>query len=345
MAARNASVEAEPAVDGERFDPTALISKRPSSVPTIYEAIVDGDGISPKEIGARIDASQSVVYTNVRTLLDHGLIAKVERGIYRPADIALDSAVLSNLGDLRSTRQYELCRVASEYAELDAATIADRLEMSRSNGRKTAQYLESGGFLSTRRVAYSRSRERFRLTVEADRALRTLEIDRYLGRDRRASVAHESGIEGTAFRTPYEVEDAHYLTAAEGTWFHPCSVARALDKNEKKTRVRFSKMAERGLLERTEEEHKLLFAATEKTRSMVAELDLYAISRQRDLDLYGVAKEQRVPGRFTIDDLYSALASNGGSVTVCEVHNARDALKRAGLLVGDRLSGYSFVLN
>jgi DNA-binding MarR family transcriptional regulator/ribosomal protein S25 len=337
--------ESESSVEGgEAFESAELVSKKPSALPRIYEYVVDAGRVTPREIQEGTNVSKSVAHSNLGTLRDVGLVQKVERGVYQPSPVSLEPAAVHALGELRSTRQFQICEAAAQASDLEVRTVADHLGMTHSNVRNAVLRLEESGFLAVRREPFENSRERYRLTDEGARALAALDVEEYRGWDWRETVAHETGIEGTAFRTAYEVEDANYLADAGDGWIHPQRVASSLGKNVKKTQLRFSKMAERGLLERDADDRKMVFDATGKTRRLFDELELYRLSIQRGLDLYSVATNGSLSAQFTMDELYAALVGGGAEVTIGELDGARDAVKRAGLLEGNPLTGYSFTI-
>lgn len=329
---------------GDQFNPTSLVSRKPSALPAIYEYVVDAGRSTPIEIQEAVGVSKSVTHRNLQTLCDVGLVEKFERGRYRPSTISLDSTVISALGELRSTKQFDICSLAARTTSLDVPTVGDQLEMSYSNVRNAVHRLDESGFLEVRREPFENGRKLYRITAKGERTLRKLDVGRYLGWDYQESVAHENGLEGTPFRTPYEVEDAHYLSEEADGWLHPKRVASALGRNTKKTQLRFSKMAERGLLEQRVERRKLSFEATDHTRQLFDELDLFRISKGHELDLYSVATSGSLSSPFTTDELYAALVRRGAEVSTGELNAARDAFKRRGLLEGNPVSGYSFTI-
>lgn len=335
----------EPATGGgDPFDPATLVSRKPSALPAIYAYVVDRERATPLAIREALGVSKSVVHSNLETLRQVALVERPDRGVYAPATISLDPDTVQALGELRSRQQLEFCRFASRAVDLDVSDVADRTGMAPSNVRNAARRLEASGFISVHREPFEKSRTRYRLSEAGARALASVDVDRYLCRDGRRTVAHETGIEGTAFRTAYEVEDAHHLSETEAEWLHPERVASALEKDAKQTQRRFTKMADRGLLERTTERKKLVFNPTERTTTLFDELELYRISMRYGLDLYSVATDDAVPAGFSNDDLYSALVGNGEDVSVREIASARTALKRAGLLRGNPATGYSFTV-
>lgn len=326
------------------FDPTSLVSRKPSALPDIYEYIVVAERATPRAIREELAVSRSVVHSNVGLLCEVGLVERIERGVYQPATISLDPSSVRALGALRSKRQFEICELAAGGAELDVSAVGNQLEMSPSNVRNAVARLEEGGFLEVRREPFEKSRKEYRLTEVGERALRSLDVEEYRGWNWQETVAHETGIEGTAFRTAYEVEDARYLFENDDEWLHPERIASALGKNARKAQHRFSKMAERGLLDCNAEEQKLIFSGTRKTRLLFDELELYRLSLQHALDLYSIATNGSLSTPFTIDELYSTLVGEGTDVTIGDLDGARDALKRAGLLHGNPHAGYSFTI-
>lgn len=326
----------------DAFEPVELVSRKPSALPEIYEYVVDAVRATPSEIQEAVNVSKSVAHSNLGTLLDVGLVGKVERGVYRPSTVTLDPSVVSALGELRSARQFEICEFAARKSDLDVPTVGDRLGMSHSNVRNVVLRLEDSGFLIARREPFENSRKRYRLAEKGVRNLAALDVEEYRGWNWKETVAHETGIEATAFRTAYEVEDAHYLSKTDDEFLHPKRIASAFGKNVKKTQLRFSKMAERGLLECDAEDQKMIFDATAKTRRLFDELELYRLSKRHALGLYSVATNGSLSAAFTMDELYAALVGRGAEVTIGELDGARDALKRAGLLEGNPLTGYTF---
>lgn len=343
MAVSDAGPEPEgPEATG--FDTIQLVTRKPSALPRIYEYVVEQGRTTPNALQEHLDVSGSVVHSNLRTLRDIGLVEKVGHGVYSPAVPAIDPDRVRTLGELRSVKQYGICRAASDVNDVDVAVLSERVGGSRSNVRAAAVRLAENGFLEKRRAPFENSRKRYRLSDEGRRSLEALDVDRYRGWDSRETVAHDTGIDGTEFRTAYEIEDAHHLSQADDEWIHPHRVAETLEKNGKKTQRRFAKMADRDLLERTAEPRKMVFSATRKTRSLCADLDLYDVSRTYELDLYSVARDGMLPEPFTLKQLYAALVKSGANPAVTELNDAKEVLKDVGVLDGDPLTGYSFAI-
>lgn len=330
--------------DGTAFDPRALVSRKPSSLPTIYEYVYTAGTATPREIESQLDGSPTVVQPNLSTLIDLGLIERIEHGVYGPAAIPIDPASVHALGELRSEMQYEICRIASEGGEFDVSTMNERAGSTKSNVRAAVTRLADLGFLDLRREAHRNSYKRYRLSDHGKQSLAGIDVERYRGWDGRETVAHETGIEGTAFRTAYEVEDAHYLATVDATWVHPERVATSLGKEESKTRHRFASMAERGLFDVSAEREKIVFLSTTRTRALFDDLALYTIARAYELDLYSVANDERLVDAFSIEDLYSVLARRGSNPSVSDLNRAKTDLGAAGVLDGDRLTGYYFTI-
>lgn len=328
----------------EAFDPRALVSRKPSDLPAIYEYVITHGPTTPKEIRESVDVSPSVVPATLTKLQDVRLVDKVDHGVYAPAPMVLEPRVVSWLGELRSEKQYEVCRWAVEAADFDAGTLADHVGGTRSNVRTTATRLVEQGFLDQRLVPARTSRKRYRLTEAAKEALDALDIGRYRGWPSHRSVVQEGGVGGSPFLTAYEVEDAGVMAHADDDWHHPETVATALDRNVKKTRRRFKRLAERGLLEVTAEADKQVFRSTAKTGALIDHLRLFTYSRAVGLDVYSLAAADVLGEGFTLDELYDELARNGDSTAVRKLRRTKTALKCAGLLEGDRLTGYSFAI-
>lgn len=326
------------------FDPTTLISRKPSALPDIYEYVVVAGEATPREIRKEIAVSRSVAHSNLALLCEAELVERIERGVYRPATSSLEPTTVRALCGLRSKRQFEICELAARGGELDVSAVENQLEMTPSNVRNTVVRLEDSGFLEVRREPFEKSRKEYRLADEGERALRSLDVEEYRGWDSRETVAHETGIEGTPFRTAYEVEDAQFLFEADDEWLHPKRVASALGKNAKKAQQRFSEMAERGLLDCNAEAQKMVFSGTRKTCRLFDEIELYRLSLQYALDLYSIATNGSLSAPFSMDELYSNLVGGGTKVTIAELDRARDALKRTGLLDGNPHAGYSFTI-
>ena len=326
------------------FDPKTLVSRKPSALPDIYEYVVVAGEATPREIRKDLAVSRSVAHSNLALLCEAGLVERVRRGVYRPATISIEPTTVRALCDLRSKRQFEICELAANRAELDVTAVENHLEMTPSNVRNAVVRLDESGFLEVHREPFENSRKEYRLSEEGERALRSLDAEEYRGWDCQETVAHETGIEGTPFRTAYEVEDAQFLFEADDEWLHPKRVASALGKNAKKAQQRFSKMAERGLLDCDAEAEKMVFSGTRKTRLLFDDLELYRLSNQYALDLYSVATNGSLSAPFTMDELYSALVVGETDVTIEELDGARGALKRAGLIDGNPHTGYNFTV-
>lgn len=328
----------------DRCPLTPLVPNKPSSLPIIFEYVVEEAPTSPKHIKADLGLTKSGVYPNLRKLRAIGLIEKVERGVYRPASTVPDPIAIYTIAELRSMTQYEVCRVIEEEGEVDVAFLADELGMVPQNVRDTANLVEERGFIVARRQPHPNSKKWYRLTEEAVEALDSLDATQYLGWEAGAIVPHATGIEGTPFRTAYEIEDAYYLREAATDWIHPTRLAADLDRDPDRTRGRFVSMAEQGLLESRLDEEKLYYTPTERARALFDELRLYEVSRRYGLDFYSIAVESTVDEPFTMDELYTALLDENSDVTIPGINQARDDLKHAGLLEGDTVNGYTFTL-
>lgn len=330
-----------PATD---FDPTVLVTHKPSALPEIYEYIFTHEETRPKAIRRDLDVSKSVTYSTLDKLQTVGLIEKTGYGVYEPADIALEPHLVSALGELRSAKQYSICEFATEVNAFDAADLSEQLGGSRSNVRAAAERLREKEFLERWWEPFSKSPKRYRVTDTGKRALESLDVERYLGWDGSEAVAFRDGIDGTEFYTPYEVEDVHYLVRSKHEWVRPQEIASALAKNQKKTLERLSKLEERGLITGDAIREKMMFKATQKTQSLFQALQLLTISRTHGLDFYSLAKhahDDRL-GPWTLDELYSLFAERGSSPSIQRLTTAIEDLKCAGLIDGNSRTGYSF---
>lgn len=324
------------------FDPSSLVTKKPSSLPAIYGFISEHEPVTPKSIQAEVDVSKSVTFLSLDKLQALDLVVKTGRGRYELADISIGPETVQALGELRSRRQYEICRLAAEVEEFDVAEMRKRFGSSRSNVRATAVSLHEKQFLNRWWEPFAKSPKEYQVTDKAERALAALDVEAYLGRDGRHVSSHLGGIEGTPFRTAYEIEDAYFISESDDEWIRPDVIIEALDKHRKKTVKRLIAMEERGLLVGNPLREKMVFASTNKTETMVRNLRLYQISKAYGLDFCTLANRQRENGTMPIDELYSKLVEIGCTPSAQQLNSAKEDLKAAGLIEGNSRTGYSF---
>lgn len=324
------------------FDAAGLVSRKPSSVPPIFEYIVEHAPASPKEIQNTIDVSKSVTFSCLDKLLNLGLVDRPSRGQYEPAEFSLHPDLVSTLCELRSLKQLDLCRFAARVETFETADLTDEFGGHRSALRATARRLSEKGFLTEERQPFEKSPKAYRITESAKRGLARVDIDRYLGRDGRHVSPYPNGIGTTDFRTAYEVEDAHYIAASDHRWISPDEISKALDKNHKKTLLRLADMEDRDLLASKPLQQKIVFEATERTKRLDRDLHLFRISKAQQLDFYTLATRSSPNQAYTPDELYEALVEMGQRLTPQTLNTALEELKRAELVEGNSRTGYRF---
>lgn len=327
------------------FEPVRLVSKKPSSVPDIYAHIVKNAPTTPKDIQRKLNVSKSVTFSALDKLLDLGLIERPTYGEYEPTDIVLDPDTVRNLGQIRSKKQFEICRFSVGVDSFDVADLTTEFGGTRSMSRKTAVQLCDNRFLQQEWEVFAKSPKAYQLTEQALRALSTIEVGNYLGQEGRQVSSYTNGVVGTAFRTAYEIEDAHYMRRSDRDWIRPDEIASSLDKNRKKTLSRLADMDERGLLASKALREKMVFMTTEKTESLIRDLRLFTISKLLELDFYSIAKQTKANEASTPDDLYSSLIAKGCTLTPQVLNSAIDDLKRAEIIEGNSMSGYRFLIS
>lgn len=160
--------------------------------------------------------------------------------------------------------------------------------------------------------------------------------------DGRHVSPYPNGIEGTEFRTAYEIEDAHHIHESKSRWVSPDEIAEALDKNHKKTLMRLADMVDRGLLATKPRREKMVFGAADKTTKMVRDLRLYRISKAQQIDFYTLATQVDPNESITPDELYETLVGMGQSLTPQTLNTAIEELKRSNLIEGNSKTGYRF---
>lgn len=325
------------------FDPSLLVTKKPSSLPAIYGFIAEHEPVTPKSIQTEVDVSKSATYLSLDKLQDLDLVVKSGHGRYELADISLEPETVQALGELRSKRQYDICRLASEVAKFDVAELQERLGTSRSNVRATAVRLHEKQFLNRWWEPFAKSPKAYQVTDRAERALATLDVEDYLGRNGRYVSPFVSGIEDTPFRTAYEIEDAHFIAQSDDKWVRPKGIVESLDKHRKKTVKRLAAMEERGLIIGQALREKMVFRITEKTETMFRNLSLFRISKAYDLDFCALALRQGPNETLPIDELYSGLVEIGCAPSAQRLNSAKEELKSAGLIEGNSRRGYTFL--
>lgn len=324
------------------FDPSLLVTKKPSSLPAVYGYIAEHEPVMPKSIQAEVDVSKSVTYLTLDKLQALDLVVKPGHGRYELADISIEPETVQALGELRSKRQYEICRLASEVESFDVAEMQKRFGSSRSNVRATAVRLHEKQFLNRWWEPFAKSPKEFQVTDKAEQALAAFDVEDYLGRNGRYVSSHVGGIEGTSFRTAYEIEDAHFISESDDKWIRPDVIVEALDKHRKKTVKRLIAMEERGLLVSDALREKMVFASTDKTETMFRDLSLFQISKAYGLDFCAIANRQGSNDTLPIDELYSKLVEIGCTPSAQQLNSAKADLKAAGLIEGNSRTGYSF---
>lgn len=329
--------------DGDTgFDPTALVSRKPSSLPSIYEFVYWDAPTSPKTIRRNLDVSTSVTNAALSKLLDLSLIERVDVGSYRPGSIALVPSAVRDLGRLRSDLQYRICRATATIGSIDAGGLSRHLGSTRSNVRAAAVALAREGFLERRWAPFDRSPMAYRVSETGRRMLESIDVDPHLDREGTSVVPHPSGIDGTEFRTSYEVEDARFIERADGAPITPDVVSSELGKDAKKTVDRLDSMAERGLVDATPVREKMVFEPGDVAISLDRHLALFEISRRYGLDFYSIGTDRGLSMKTTIPELYSRLVRMGYSPETTDLHAAKAELKAAGLLIGNSVAGYRF---
>lgn len=329
-------------IDRPDFDPTALVSRKPSTLPSIYAFVYWNAPTSPKAIRNDLGVSASVTNAALSKLVDVGLVERVEVGTYALASIALDPSTVRGLGRLRSVLQYRICRLVADIGPIDVDGLQTHLDSTRSNVRAAATALAESGFLERRWEPFEKSPMAYRVSETGRRMLDAIDVDPHLGRDGRSVVPHATGIGESGFRTSYEVEDAHFIDAAADEWIDPGAVSSALEKNEKKTVCRLASMADRGLLEARPLREKAVFEPNDEAIELDRELELFAISKRYGLDFYSIGTERGYSMETTIPELYSLLVEMGHSPETTDLHAARAELKAAGLVTENSAAGYRF---
>lgn len=326
------------------LDVGPLISNNPSALPEVYEAVHSARTAAPAEIGARTGRDRQVVHANLDRLVAAGLVAERTDSTYRPVEPALAPAVVQSLAELGSTLRWELCAFAVDEGDLVVEDVREAFDLSSSNARKLLNALADAGYLAKRSGARDGSRVTYRITEAGERALVELEDPaQYLDHDGETVEHYATGIEGTAFRTAYEVEDAA-LVARLG----PVTVGGLLaetDKEEKSTRRRLARLADRGLLEETRRRGHNEYRPTPRTRRMVdAVRDL---ENERRLWAWErtvpPACRERLPDPFFPDDVFEAFSAllDDASPDLADRYVSR--WKSAGLVEGNRHEGFRLV--
>lgn len=324
------------------FDVTVLVTKKPSSVPAIYQFIIEQSPITPKSVREELGVSKSVTFSALDKLQRLGLVEQIGYGEYQLADIALHSETVWRLGELRSKRQFDFCRFAAQAGRFDVADLRIEFGGHRSTLRRIAVQLRDKQFLEQEEESFEKSPRAYRLTKAAEHALGRINVEYHLGRDGRYVSPHTTGIGDTEFRTSYEIEDAHHIARSNREWVEPEELAQQLDKNHKKTLSRLAAMEDRGLLESKPLREKMVFEANLKTQSLIHDLHLFAFSKEHQLDLYGVAKQSDAEAGLTLDKVYSTLQKAGYQTTPKRLAAVLNELKRAELIEGNSRTGYRF---
>lgn len=334
---RNASAPAQLTVE-------ALITNNDTFLPEVYAHVHSAHAASPSDISAALQCDRQTVHRNLERLLSAGLVDEESETRYSLVEPALPPTVVQSVAELGSSLRLDLCEFAVDQRTIVVDDARRTSEMSGANLRKTLNALSDDGYLAKRSSRQDEGLLIYRVTDRGARELAMLDDpSEYLGRDGSSVSHYANGIEETAFRTAYEIEDAYVISQRE-----ECTIAELLaetNKEEKSTRRRLTRLTERGLLDVTRREAQNLYRPTPRTRQMVTEIR--SLEDERRLRTWTETAppilRDTLPDWFFPEELFQALET--------ELHDADSGLadqyistwKQAGLVEGNRHRGFRFV--
>lgn len=340
------SRSAPPTVDASPppLDSRTLITHNETVLPEVYAPIHATRTAAPTAISSTTGLARQVVHRNLKRLVDAGAVARHDPATYRLIEPALAPTVVQSLSEVGSPLRLDLCGVAVDHDRIVVDEARRAIDLSESNARKILNALAADGYLAKRESRQDEGVLVYRITAQGARALRALEDPAaFCGRDGETVQHHPTGIEGTAFRTAYEVEDAYLIAQRGGTTV--ADLLAEMDKAEKATRRRLARLTERGLLEETRRRETNVYRPTPRTRTMIS--GVRECEDDRRLQAWTTeipdACLKRVPEPFFPEHVFE--------VFLTLLHDASPELadeyittwKAAGLIEGNRNSGFRFV--
>ncbi len=328
----------------EQLTVEALITNNDTFLPEVYAYIHSSHSASPTDISTALQCDRQTVHRNLERLVSAGLVDRENETKYSLIEPAPLPTVVQSLAELGSSLRLDLCEFAVDEGTLLVDDVRQAFEMSSANLRKTLNALSDDGFLAKRSGQQDEGLLTYRVTDQGTRELDSLDNPTgYLGKDGSSVSHYANGIEDTSFRTAYEIEDA-YVISQRGE----CTIAELLtetDKEEKSTRRRLTRLAERGLLDVTRREAQNLYRPTPRTRQMVTEIRTLKDERRLQTWRETIPPTLRdsLPDWFFPEELFHAFEA--------ELHDANSGLadqyistwKQAGLIEGNRHRGFRFV--
>lgn len=329
--------------DVRELDVAPLLTNNDTVLPAVYDVLYRTGTPTAVAIASRIGSSRQVVHANLDRLETAGLAATLDDSTYRLVTPAPDPAVVQSLAGLGSRLRKELCAFAVDEGVVHVGDVRAAFDRSASNARKVLNDLADDGYLYKQSGGGGEGLLTYSATETGRRELRRLE-DPTAYRDRSGeSVAHHAdGIEGTAFRTAYEVEDVHVVAEAGSATVD--ELLAATEKSETATRRRLDRLVDRGLLEVRRREARNVYRPAPRTRAMIGTLRDLADERRRRAwrETVPDGVREALPEPFYPEDLYELLAT--------ELHEASPSLadeyvagwKDADLVEGNRIQGFRF---
>jgi len=322
----------------------ALITNNDTFLPEVYAHVYSSETASPTDISTALQCDRQTVHRNLQRLVSAGLVDREDETNYSLVEPSLFPTVVQSVAELGSSLRLELCEFAVDEGAVVVDDTTRAFEMSSANLRKTLNALADDGYLAKRSSRQAEGLLTYHVTDRGTSELDGLDDPtEYLEKDGSSVVHYPNGIEGTAFRTAYEIEDAYVVSGRE-----ECTIAELLEetnKEEKSTRQRLKRLTERGLLEATRREAQNLYRPSPRTRQLVTEVRSLEDERrlQAWTETIPPALRDALPDRFFPEELFRALDT--------ELHDADSGLadrhistwKQAGLIEGNRHRGFSIV--
>lgn len=320
-----------------------LITSNDTALPTVYDCLHSMGSATAVAIGSRIGSDRQVVHGNLDRLVAGGLAARHTDATYRLVRPTLDPTVVQSLTELGSSLRRDLCALAVDEEPIVVDDARTALDLSASNARKILNDLADDGYLTKREGTGGRGLVTYRVTGAGERELAALDDPtEYLGRDGRRVGHYAGGIEATAFRTAYEIEDVHVLARLGSATVD--ELLAETSKAEKATRRRLDRLVERGLLETARRRARNAYRPTPQTRTMIDAVRRVGDERRRRYWKRTVpdACRDRLDEPFFPEGLFRVLSDAFAEATPGLADELLTAWKDRGLVYGNRRQGFHF---
>lgn len=320
-----------------------LITHNQTALPEVYGVVYATHTTTPPDIVSTTGLSRQAVHTNLNRLAKAGLIGH-EDSTYCLVEPALPPTVVQSLAELGSDLRLDVCTVVVDRHSITVTQLQEVIDRSESNTRKILNALAEDDYLTKRESPYDEGRLIYRVTEDGTRALDSLaDPTEYCGRAGTSVTHHSSGIEGTAFRTAYEIEDTYRIAKLETATVS--EVLADTDKEEKATRRRLDQLVQRGFLSKTHRREKNVYRPTPRTQTMIEAIRTCEDKRRLTKWQHQIPEAclQRLPDPFFPTDLYEVLADLLHDPAAGLADEYIQAWKTVGFIDGNRGTGFQIV--